>query len=179
MNRPFDPRFQNLDSKTEMEIVRFSRSIKTLSIATVGTGLPPIPEASYAPFVRCGGQALHICVSDLAAHTGNLVAFGRAGVLLIEDEAKTTQPFARQRIALKCRADMLAKDDRRRHEVMDRFEREFGEVIRLIRPLADFRVFALIPQEGVYIKGFGQAWRLDPALLRSLCEEEDVSIDRC
>ncbi len=174
-NRPPDPRFQKLDPEIEEEIVRFSRSLKTLSIATFSAGSAgetPLPEASYAPFVRCGGEALHICVSDLAAHTGNLAATGRAGVLLIEDESKTAQPFARQRIALKCRAAMLAKDAPRRSEVMDRFEREFGEVIRLIRPLEDFRVFALIPEEGVYVKGFGQAWRLDRVLLKSLCQDE-------
>ena len=37
--------------------------------------------------------------------------------------------------------------------IMDLFERKFGEVIGLIRPLADFRMFALTPRRGVFMKG--------------------------
>ena len=156
-------RFKELVGETAEEAAAFLGRFRTLQMATASaTGEP---EASYAPFVRAEDNTFFICVSDLSRHTGHLAANGRASILLIEDESEAAQLFARRRLVFECAAGQVERGAARWNAIMDLFEREFGEVIGLIRPLADFRMFALVPRRGVYVKGFGQAWRIaGPAL---------------
>ena len=133
-----------------------------------------VPEASYAPFVRNGDNAFYICVSDLSRHTGHLVANARASVLIVEDESASPQLFTRRRLVFECDAEQVDRGSERWHTTMNVFERKFGEVIGLIRPLADFRMFALAPRRGVFVKGFGQAFRVEGPALNVFREVHDV-----
>ena len=164
-------RFRELIGETAEEAAVFLGRFKTLQMATASaTGEP---EASYAPFVRAGDNAFFICVSDLSRHTGHLAANGRASILLVEDESEAAQLFARRRLVFECAAEQVERGTARWNAVMDLFERKFGEVIGLIRPLADFRVFALVPRRGVFVKGFGQAYRIAGSTLDALREVND------
>ena len=42
------------------------------------------------------------------------------------------------------------------------FQRKFGKVFDMIRPLPDFVLFRLIPDGGLYVRGFGQAFEVSP-----------------
>ena len=151
-------RFRALTGETVEEATALLRSFRTLQMATASAAGEP--EASYAPFVRTGDNAFYICVSDLSRHTGHLAATGRASVLIVEDESASPQLFARRRLVFECEAEPVERGTERWHAIMAVFERKFGEVITLIRPLADFRTFALHPRRGVFVKGFGQAHRI-------------------
>lgn len=164
-------RFRELDGETAEEAMAFLGSMKTLQMATASAAGEP--EASYAPFVRTGDGAFYVCVSDLSRHTGHLVATGRASVLIVEDESRAAQLFARRRLAFECRAEPVERGAARWHGIMDLFERKFGEVAGLIRPLADFRTFALVPRRGVFVKGFGQAYRIAGPALDALRRVQD------
>ena len=164
-------RFRELDGETAEEAATFLGSFKTLQMATASAAGEP--EASYAPFVRNGDNAFYVCVSDLSRHTGHLASTGRASVLIVEDESRTAQLFARRRLAFECRAEQVERGGARWSMLMDAFEHKFGEVIGLIRPLADFRTFALVPRRGVFVKGFGQAYRIAGPALDALRRVKD------
>ena len=164
-------RFRELAGETADEAMAFLGSFKTLQMATASAAGEP--EASYAPFVRTGDNAFYICVSDLSRHTGHLAATGRASVLIVEDESAAAQLFARRRLVFECDAEQVERGTERWHTMMDLFERKFGEVIGLIRPLADFRMFALSPRRGVFVKGFGQAYRIAGPALDALRKVND------
>ena len=164
-------RFRELAGETADEAMAFLGSFKTLQMATASAAGEP--EASYAPFVRTGENAFYICVSDLSRHTGHLAATGRASVLIVEDESAAAQLFARRRLVFECDAEQVERGTERWHTMMDLFERKFGEVIGLIRPLADFRMFALSPRRGVFVKGFGQAYRIAGPALDALRKVND------
>ena len=164
-------RFRELAGETADEAMAFLGSFKTLQMATASAAGEP--EASYAPFVRTGDNAFYICVSDLSRHTGHLAATGRASVLIVEDESAAAQLFARRRLVFECDAEQVERGTERWHTMMDLFERKFGEVIGLIRPLADFRMFALSPRRGVFVKGFGQAYRIAGPALDALRKMND------
>ena len=167
-------RFRELSGETAEEAATFLGGVKTLQMATASADGEP--EASYAPFVRTGDGTFHICVSDLSRHTAHLVATGRASVLMIEDESGSTQLFARRRLVFACSAEQVERGTKRWHSIMDLFERKFGDVIDLIRPLVDFRVFALAPGHGVFVKGFGQAYRIEGHALDALGRVNDVPL---
>ena len=129
--------------------------LRTLTLAT--TSRAGVPEASYAPFVH-DADAFHVYVSALARHTAHLVERPHAGVLLIEDESATRQPFARTRLSLQCTVAPLDRDTDAGQALLARFEERFGEVMALIRPLPDFRLLRLVPEHGTFVRGFGQAY---------------------
>ena len=164
-------RFHELSGETAEEASALLRGFKTLQMATASASGEP--EASYAPFVRTGDNAFYICVSDLSRHTGHLVANGRASVLIVEDESASPQLFTRRRLVFECVAEQVERGCERWHATMGVFERKFGDVIGLIRPLADFRLFALAPRRGVFVKGFGQAYRITGSALDALREVND------
>ena len=165
-------RFKELAGETAAEAAAFLGGFKTLQMATASAAGEP--ETSYAPFVRIADNHFYVCVSDLAAHTGHLAATGRASVLLIEDESAASQLFARRRLVFECGAEQVERDTARWRTVMDLFERKFGEVMELIRPLADFRLFALVPRHGTFVKGFGQAFRINGPALDALRRVNDL-----
>ena len=169
-------RFRDLSGEAAGEAAALLAGMRTLHLATASADGEP--EASYAPFVRTGDDAFHICVSDLSRHTAHLVATGRASVLLIEDESAAGQLFARRRLGFDCAAAQVGRDTTRWRRVMDLFEHKFGEVAALIRPLRDFRLFALLPRRGTFVKGFGQAFRIEGPALDALRRVNDTGGDR-
>ena len=164
-------RFRDLSGEMAEEAATLLGSFKTLQMATASASGEP--EASYAPFVRIDDNAFYICVSNLSRHTGHLVANGRASVLIVEDESASPQLFTRRRLVFDCGAEQVERGTERWHATMNVFERKFGEVIGLIRPLADFRMFALSPRRGVFVKGFGQAFRIEGPVLDALRRVND------
>ena len=77
-------------------------------------------------------------------------------ILIIEDECEVAQLFARRRLVFECAAEQVERGTERWNAIMDLFERKFGEVIGLIRPLADFRMFALVPRRGSSSRASGR-----------------------
>ena len=136
----------------------FKSSIKTLCLSTV-TGENK-PAASYAPFFEDDEGNFYIFVSQLASHTQDLLSNPIAGVLLMEDEAKSRQLFARQRISYQCDVDIIRPDDKHFNQILDAFERRQGNTVALLRTLSDFILFRLKPYEGRYVLGFGKAYAL-------------------
>ncbi len=140
--------------------------VQSLMLSTVSPDGQP--HASYAPYVMDDAHQIYIFVSGLSAHTGHLHRTGLASVLLIEDEAKAGQVFARQRISYDCQATLLPRDSEGWQAVADRFEQRFGEIIQMLRSLEDFQIFCLSPQAGRFVMGFGAAYAVDPHDLSQL-----------
>jgi hypothetical protein len=156
----------NQNRKTPSDIAGEARQLierfRTLLLATADA--EGAPHASYAPFVRTEDGCFHVYVSSLAQHTRDLQATGRASVLFIEEERNANQPFARRRLTLECSAAPIARGTPPWKDIMDAFATGFGEIVTQLRELPDFVLFRLTPQSAVYVRGFGQAYRLDGRL---------------
>lgn len=152
-----------MNPPTDLTAVReacsaFPARFQTLQLATVSAD--GLPEASYAPYVADQGR-YWVYLSDLARHTANLLASGRASVLFIESEEQAKHLFARERLTLSCVAAACPRGTPRFEAVLDLFEERFGKFIQVIRPLQDFRLFELRPVSGSYVAGFARAYTLD------------------
>ncbi len=143
----------------------FPARFQTLQLGTVSHD--GLPEASYAPFVADQGRYF-VYLSDLARHTGNLRAVGRASVLFIEGEAQARHLFARERLTLACEVAECGRGSERFEQVLDLFEQKFGKFMQAIRPLQDFHLFELRPVAGSYVAGFARAYTLAGADLAQL-----------
>lgn len=140
------------------EAARFRAGFRSVMLATVGAD--GSPEASYAPYVAGANGCFYLFVSGLARHSGHLARSGKAALLFLQEEGAAANPFARVRLSYACTAASVARDTPEWAEAMDRFEREFGAIVPLLRTLPDFRLFRLAPETGRYVRGFGQAYDL-------------------
>lgn len=143
-------------STIKKQYVDFIHDVKTLIISTIDeTGKP---FASYAPFVKHEGK-LYIYVSQIAHHYHYMNERPEIDVLLIEDEASTSNLFARQRARYACHARNLGNEG---HEaVFQLFDAQFNaSLMKMLRGL-DFSLFELTVVNGRYVVGFGQAFDVD------------------
>ncbi|MFC4808922.1 HugZ family protein [Paenibacillus sp. GCM10023250] len=141
------------DEAIRSQISNFADSLKTLVLSTVDE--LGSPHASYAPFVRKDGK-FYVYLSRIADHYRHLERNPLADVLLIEDESRTANPFARRRARFACRAENLGNEG---HEaIFALFAERFGQsTIAMLRDL-DFSLFGLEPRTGRYVAGFGRAY---------------------
>ncbi len=114
-----------------------------------------LPEASHAPVVWLE-DGVYLFLSDLAAHARNLRNNPALGLVLVDASGKN--PFARRRIGLQCRTELVPRDDPRFASVMAIFQHRFGGVMELLEPLADFNLFRARIERGSFVRGFGQAF---------------------
>lgn len=126
-------------------------------LATLGCDANP--EASYAPCIWREGDCF-VFLSELASHTQNLKLNPSISLLLIEAETAVANAFSRKRISLFGSAGIVARTDDTYKTVINDFYHRFGDVMKLIEPLADFHLFRIIVQRGRFIRGFGQAYAL-------------------
>lgn len=117
-------------------------------------------EASYAPFLRDGND-LCIYVSELASHTANMLRDNRVSIMVIEDEQEARNPFARKRLILICKAQVITPQSPRYEGILQGLQDKFGDTIGMLRQLPDFHLLILSPKEGRFVQGFGLAWTVN------------------
>ena len=133
---------------------------QTVLLATAST--QGVPLNSYAPFVRDDKGVFYVFLSELAEHTRNLMDNPQASLFFIRPESESKNLFARERVSFACHAQRIGRDSPRFDERMAVMTERFGDTIQLLQSLADFHLFALTPNRGTYVVGFGQAFLIDP-----------------
>ncbi len=134
---------------------------RSLQLATVDQHGKPL--ASYAPFYRTDNGDYFIFVSTLSSHTSNL-AIGTASILIIDDEARKSQIYARNRLGFHCNCQQVRTDNILYGKILKGLEERHGAIIQTLRTLADFRLYRLRPESGSFVVGFGQAYEVSPDL---------------
>jgi heme iron utilization protein len=152
--------------KAQAEYDIFPQQFQSIVISTVNE--QGVPNASYAPFVIDDSKNIYIYVSGLSIHTQNIYANPRVSVLFIEDESKSQQIFARQRLSFDCTANLIERETENWYQIVDLFQSRFGEIVEIFRGLADFRIFKLTPSEGRFVIGFGAAYYISGDNLNEL-----------
>lgn len=149
----------NADIETAHQVYQQLLS-QTRSLILGTTNPDGAPLTSYAPFIVDEQRQFTIFTSQLAAHTANLQRIGQASVMLIEDEAATTQIFARQRLTFQCRASLIPRNNQEGQAALADYEARFGKMVGLLKSLPDSQLFRLRPQSGSLVIGFAQAYAL-------------------
>jgi hypothetical protein len=150
---------RNPDIETARQIYQ-QLLTETRSLILGTTNPDGTPLTSYAPFIVNEPRQFYIFTSQLAAHTANLQRTGQASAMLIEDEAATTQIFARQRVTFQCQVDLIPRDGAEGEGILAQYEARFGKMVGLLKSLPDFQIFKLQPHSGSLVVGFAQAYTL-------------------
>ncbi|MEM6884350.1 MAG: DUF2470 domain-containing protein [Verrucomicrobiota bacterium] len=117
-----------------------------------------VPEASYTPAIVDEDRVFYVYVSDMSAHTGNMLKQNLASVLVIEDEQASKQIFARHRATFDCQVSEIERDTERWTELCDQFIGKFGKMFEHLMAMGDFHMLALKPSKGRLVVGFGKAF---------------------
>ncbi|NOS73854.1 MAG: HugZ family protein [Methyloglobulus sp.] len=134
-------------------------SQQTLLLSTASVS--GVPDLSYAPFVQDQAGCFYVFVSELAAHTANLLANPQGSVMFIRPESESRNLFARERAVFNCTAREISRHEEIHTTQLTALQDKFGEVVSLLRSLSDFHLFALSPESGRYVAGFGQAYTVN------------------
>lgn len=132
--------------------------MRTLQLATLGENNEP--HCGYTPFIH-DGKDLIIFISQLAVHTRDLLQNPKLGTMLIDDEQDSNNLFARCRVRYQCEARAIDANEEQYESLLDRYQDRHGKVVTLIRQLPDFILFRLVPTSGVFVIGFGEAYRIE------------------
>lgn len=133
---------------------------QSLFISTITTN--DCPNSSYAPYIMDDTGNFYIFISQLAQHTHDLKNNPNVSILLMEDEQKTAQIFARKRATYYCHCHAVEKESPNYIALLDVFETRFGNIMTLLRTLPDFMLFKLEVQSGRFVQGFGKAYLITP-----------------
>ena len=142
----------------QSDIKTLVSSFKTVLMAT--STEDGVPEISYSPYVICDGL-LHVLLSDLSVHTGNLKSNPRASLLFIESEQDAEKLHARKRVTFKVSVEQIARDSDHWRRAFDAMQERFGEIIPLLESLPDFHLFAMNTDCAVLVKGFADAHTIE------------------
>ena len=151
-------------SKQELEDIteryqELMASQQTLLLSTASAN--GVPDISYAPFVRDDAGVFYIYVSEIACHTVNLLNNPQVSILFIRPESKSPNLFARERAVLSCSVTEIIREDAIYADRIQALQDKFGEVVSVLRSLSDFHLFALRPENGRYVIGFGRAFSIN------------------
>ncbi|QIL86664.1 heme utilization protein HutZ (plasmid) [Vibrio sp. HDW18] len=148
---------ERLQGRLEPEIKEFRQQRQTLQLATVDA--EGRPNVSYAPFVQ-NQQGYFVLISRIARHARNLEVNPQVSIMLIEDETQAKQLFARKRLTFDSVASIIERDSQLWRQVIAQMGERFGEIIDGLSQMQDFILFRLQPEQGLYVKGFGQAYQV-------------------
>lgn len=153
----------------EDEIRQFIDSHKTLHLACIANqqedsseSLNTEPNISYTPFYfDKEKQLFYIYISKLAEHGKYLPTNDKVAIMLIEDEQKCRNLFARKRLSYSCEVTSILRNEPRWNEIISQFQLQFGKIMELLSQFNDFDLYCLSPIKGNYVQGFGKAYAIE------------------
>ena len=80
--------------------------------------------------------------------------------MFIEPEEQAENIFARKRLTFDCDAEIVIRESQDWIRVMSLFDDYAGELMQTLRMLADFQLFRLKTNSGLFVKGFGKAYEI-------------------
>ena len=118
-----------------------------------------IPNASYAPSVLDSDGFYYIYISKLSKHANNLLNSKNLSLMIIEDESKSKNLFARKRLTMNCKSSEIKRDSKNWNNKISLLENKFGESITFLKKLTDFHLFKIEPKDGLLVYDFARAFR--------------------
>ena len=148
---------QPLRDQLEPEIRAFMDNKRTLQLATVDAN--GRPNNSYAPFVY-DVDGYYVLISEMARHTQNIFANPAVSLMIIEDELDANNVYARKRLTFDAHAQIVSRETEKWSEIILLMIERLGNTAELLTQLGDFHLIQLKTEQGLFVKGFGQAYQV-------------------
>jgi hypothetical protein len=157
-----------MPSAIQLEVTRLILAQRWAAIATNDEGAPLASMVAYAP--EPGLRGLLLFISQLAAHTRNLLASGGTSLAITAPDTGEGDPQMLPRVSLQGRVTPIPRDAPDFAEAATRYVARFPASERRFQ-LGDFVMFRFVPEEARYVGGFARATTYTGAQLREAAEE--------
>ncbi|MGF1684799.1 heme utilization protein HutZ [Photobacterium minamisatsumaniensis] len=148
---------ERLQNRLGPEIKEFREACQTIQLATVDADGKP--NVSYAPFALLD-DGYYVLISQIAKHARNLLANPQVSLMMIEDEATSKTIYARKRLTFEANVVVVERETGKWLEAVASLKGRFGDIIDGLSGLEDFKMFRFEPTQGLFVKGFGQAFQV-------------------
>lgn len=148
-------------SAIQRDVVRLIRAQRWAALATVHEGAPAVAMVAYA----LDGLDLLLFLSQLAAHTRDLLAEPRCALAITEPDAGAGDPQLLSRVSLAGTAVPIGRDAEAFALDGARYAQRFPDALGRFQ-LADFVLFRFAIREARYVGGFARASSLTGDQLR-------------
>ena len=125
-------------------------------IAALGTLHEGVPFVSMVPYAAAKDGSLILHVSQLAAHTKDMLNNPNVSLLITESAAAGKMPQALARVTVQGRAKMLDRDSEKYADAREIYLSRFPDAAPLFE-FSDFSIFVIEPVSARFIAGFGKA----------------------
>ena len=144
---------------------RAAALLRRCTVASLGTSHDGAPSVTMTPYALSTAPfAFLLLVSGLSAHTRDMLADPRVGLMVQEPEGGATPSHALPRVSVRGRARPLGRDEPGYPAAHAAYAARFPEMTGLFQ-LGDFRLFAVEPSAVRIVLGFAQAASVEPATL--------------
>ena len=133
----------------------FLQSIETMVISSINDD--KTAHTSYAPYIE-NEKKFYVCISGMAKHTRNLFNNQLVSIMMIEDESKGNNLFARKRVTFDVEVTPIERNSLVFNGAMTLFRDKFGNNADIYETMLDFQLFELLPVAGRAVFGFGEAY---------------------
>ena len=127
---------------------------------TVAIPAPSHPvDACHLPFIKDESGNIYILTSQIASHYEALASSRGVSLMFVSGNmSKFGVEFAMERCKLHCQIGLA--DNQKRDEILMGFKARYGEIVDTLANFQDFILFQLRPKNGVFIRNFGQAYKI-------------------
>ena len=149
-----------MDEKLSKAIEEKEKILKEMDSVILSTvDVEGVPNSSYAPVASDEDGSFYIYISELSKHTQNLLNNDKVSLMIIEDESKAENLFARRRLTMNGKSEEIIRDSSDWNQKIQLLENKFKEQLSFLKNLTDFHLFKLTPTDGLLVHGFGRAFR--------------------
>lgn len=152
------------DNAQIQRLLRLLHAQRWAALATVDArGMPLASMVGYVGGEDAGVIYLHL--SRLAAHTGNLLASGKAALSISEQDSGAGDPQQLARVSLQGEVNVIARDNGEYATAKARYLQRLPDAAQLF-DFPDFLLFRLDITSARFVGGFAQARSFSAADLR-------------
>lgn len=145
--------------------------LRTQHVAALGTLHEGRPYVSMVPFAMLpGGSGFVIHVSQLAAHTRDMLLSPHVSLLVVAPPTPDVPAQALARVTIQGRAAQYADATEGHAEAKAAYLARFPQNAELFS-FSDFSLFAIVPDSIRFVGGFAQATTLSPETLADVLSE--------
>jgi len=117
------------------------------------------PEIGYAPYIFLNNN-FYIFSSELSPHIKHLLYNKKGTFMIIEDECKAKNIWARVRIKFEAKITVVDRNENNYNKICNQIQNFHGKTLNLIKQFSDFHLIKISPIKGSIITGFGNAFIL-------------------
>lgn len=156
----------------EESAVRAAELVRRCRAAALGTLRAGAPAVSMVPYALIGNPfAFVVLISTLSAHTREMLADGRVGLMIMEPESGPQAPHTLARVSIQGQAEPIARNSPRHDAARAAYSTRFPDMTGLFE-LGDFSLFSIVPAEVRVITGFAQAATISAVSLAQALNDE-------